>query len=171
MRLIARLLRTCPQFDESKLNFNKIILGADADVDGGHIIVLCITMIWVMCPTLLRKGHVYTVKTPLWKITCHKHSEYFYNDEEKDACLRELKARGAKQSQIEVKRFKGLGEMESTDLRDTIMDVNKRQLQRLECPANELELSRMLNTLMGTDVTDRRELIISNFDKVEAVGD
>lgn len=152
-----------PSFDEKKLNFHKIILAADADVDGGHIIVLLLVMIWVLCPSLLRRGYVYTVKTPLYRVTCAKRSEYFYSDEDKERCVRTLLKNGAKMSQITVKRFKGLGEMDAKELRDTIMHKDKRVLQQLQCPENEAELSRLLQTLMGNDIAERRELIIQNF--------
>ena len=165
----SKTIKDLPKFDESKLNFHKIVLAADADVDGGHIIDLCITMIWVFCPTLIRKGYVYTVKAPLYKVTVNKQSEYYYNDAEKDRCLRELVAKGYKNNQIQVKRFKGLGEMVADELRDTVLNKDKRQLQRLTLPDNEEEFAKLLNTYMGTDLEARRELIISNFETATAV--
>lgn len=163
VELQDKSIKDLPKFDESKLNFDKIVLAADADVDGGHIIDLCITFIWVMCPTLLRNGHVYTVKTPLYKVSDSAHTAYFYSDAEKDAFLRKLEKAGANMKSVKIKRFKGLGEMESEELRDTIMDKRKRQLEKLQLPEDEREFTRVLSVLMGNELQERRELIINSF--------
>lgn len=161
-----KFLDSLPKFNEDKLNFQKIFLTADADVDGGHIIVLLITMIWVFCPKLIENGYVYTVKTPLFRLdyTLNKKkcSEYFYSDAEKDNKLKELTSLGLKSSAIVVKRFKGLGEMKDKELRDTVMNPEKRVLQQLTVSDGEA-VSNLLNILMGTQVDERRKLILDNF--------
>lgn len=157
---------TLPKFDENKINFNKFILAADADVDGGHIIVLLVLMIWVFCPQLLKKGYVYTVKTPLYKLTYKKgdkkHSVYCYLEDEKNKQMKELEKLGIRASAVDIKRYKGLGEMQPAELRDTIMNPEARILQRLIVD-DDKAMTELLNILMGTELEERRKLILENF--------
>lgn len=163
-------IKDLPQFNLDKLNFHKIIISTDADVDGGHITCLLLIMMWRLCPTLLREGYVYVVKAPLFKVSYGKKEdkhEYFYTEEDKNTFIEKLKKR--KVTNIEVSRFKGLGEMESSDMQETIMNPETRRLVQIEYPDNEEELSRICYGLLGDDIESRKMWIDEYFSSVEAI--
>ena len=96
----SKYIKDIPVFDINKLNFGKIIICTDADIDGGHIRCLLLTMIYRLMPTLLKRGHVYIAETPLFTITCDKQKYFAYNEEEKVKILGELGQQGYRDSQI-----------------------------------------------------------------------
>ena len=159
-----------PKFDINKLNFNKIIIATDADVDGGHITCLLLTMFWRLCPQILKDGHVYVAKSPLFKVTYGKKSEkhkYFYTDEEKDDFVATLKEEHT--PNVDVSRFKGLGEMQPEDMADTIMQPKTRCLVQVEYPENEEELANICSALLGSDIETRKQWIDEYFTSVEVI--
>ena len=146
-------------FDISKLRYNKIILMTDADVDGAHISTLLLTFIYRFMPELIKQGHVYLAKPPLYKLEKNKKIWYAYSDEELEAILQEV----GRDQNNKIQRYKGLGEMDAEQLWETTMDPERRILLRVnydEEMQSELDLS--FSTLMGDQVEPRREFIEEN---------
>ena len=147
------------EFDISKLRYHKIILMADADVDGAHIATLLLTFLYRFMPDLIKGGYVYLAQPPLYKLEKGKKIWYAYSDEELDNILQEV---GRDQSN-KIQRYKGLGEMDSTQLWDTTMDPDKRVLLRVTMDEEtESEIDLTFTTLMGDKVEPRREFIEEN---------
>jgi DNA gyrase subunit B len=151
------------EFDLSKLRYHKIILMADADVDGQHIRTLLLTLLFRFMRPLVEAGHVYLAQPPLYKIKWGgKHGDqYVYTDREKDAAIREAAEAGRKLKDESIQRFKGLGEMNAKELWETTMDPDGRVLLQvtLEDAATADEL---FSVLMGEDVEARRSFITRN---------
>ena len=146
-------------FDISKLRYDKIILMTDADVDGAHISTLLLTFIYRFMPDLIKEGHVYLAKPPLYKLEKNKKIWYAYSDEELDSILLEV---GRDQSN-KIQRYKGLGEMDAEQLWETTMDPARRILLRVNYDEEmESELDLTFTTLMGDKVEPRREFIEEN---------
>lgn len=146
-------------FNIEKLRYDKIILMADADVDGAHICTLLLTFIYRFMPNLIKEGHVYLAKPPLYKLEKNKKIWYAYSDEELDAILQEV---GRDQSN-KIQRYKGLGEMDAEQLWETTMDPERRILLRVNYDEEmESELDLTFTTLMGDKVEPRREFIEEN---------
>ena len=146
-------------FDISKLRYDKIILMTDADVDGAHISTLLLTFIYRFMPDLIKEGHVYLAKPPLYKLEKNKKIWYAYSDEELDSILLEV---GRDQSN-KIQRYKGLGEMDAEQLWETTMDPARRILLRVNYDEEmESELDLTFPTLMGDKVEPRREFIEEN---------
>ncbi len=146
-------------FDISKLRYNKIILMTDADVDGAHISTLLLTFLYRFMPELIKEGHVYLAKPPLYKLEKNKKVWYAYSDEELDNILQEV---GRDQSN-KIQRYKGLGEMDAEQLWETTMDPERRILLRVNYDEEtESELDLTFTTLMGDKVEPRREFIEEN---------
>ena len=146
-------------FDITKLRYNKIILMTDADVDGAHISTLLLTFLYRFMPELIKQGHVYLAKPPLYKLEKNKKVWYAYSDEELDDILNEV---GRDQSN-KIQRYKGLGEMDSEQLWETTMDPERRILLRVNYNEEmESELDLTFTTLMGDKVEPRREFIEEN---------
>ena len=146
-------------FDISKLRYDKIILMTDADVDGAHISTLLLTFLYRFMPDLIKEGHVYLAKPPLYKLEKNKKVWYAYSDEELNAILTEV----GRDQNNKIQRYKGLGEMDADQLWETTMDPEKRILQRVvydEEIASEIDLT--FTTLMGDQVEPRREFIEEN---------
>ncbi len=147
------------EFDISKLRYHKIILMADADVDGAHIATLLLTFLYRFMPDLIKGGYVYLAQPPLYKLEKGKKIWYAYSDEELDNILQEV---GRDQSN-KIQRYKGLGEMDATQLWDTTMDPDKRVLRRVTMDEEtESEIDLTFTTLMGDKVEPRREFIEEN---------
>ena len=145
-------------FDIAKLRYDKIIIMADADVDGAHIATLMLTFIYNFMPELIKEGHVYLAQPPLFNITKNKKHYYAYSDEEYQNILKEIGAEGA-----DVSRFKGLGEMDTEELAETTMDPETRTLLRVNMEEDDkAELDITFTTLMGDQVEPRREFIEKN---------
>ena len=146
-------------FDITKLRYNKIILMTDADVDGAHISTLLLTFLYRFMPELIKQGHVFLAKPPLYKLEKNKKVWYAYSDEELDAILKEV---GRDQSN-KIQRYKGLGEMDAEQLWETTMDPERRILLRVNYEEDmESELDLTFTTLMGDKVEPRREFIEEN---------
>jgi len=146
-------------FDISKLRYDKIILMTDADVDGAHISTLLLTFIYRFMPELIKEGHVYLAKPPLYKLEKNKKVWYAYSDEELDSILQEV----GRDQNNKIQRYKGLGEMDADQLWETTMDPERRILLRVNYDEEtESELDITFTTLMGDKVEPRREFIEEN---------
>lgn len=146
-------------FNIEKLRYDKIILMADADVDGAHICTLLLTFIYRFMPALIKEGHVYLAKPPLYKLEKNKKVWYAYSDEELDGILQEV----GRDQNNKIQRYKGLGEMDAEQLWETTMDPAKRILLRVNYDEEmESELDLTFTTLMGDKVEPRREFIEEN---------
>ena len=146
-------------FDISKLRYNKIIIMADADVDGAHISTLLLTFLYRFMPDLIREGHVYLAQPPLYKIEKNKRVWYAYSDDELNSILTEI----GRDNNNKIQRYKGLGEMDAEQLWETTMDPERRILLRVQIDsetASEVDLT--FATLMGDQVEPRREFIEAN---------
>ncbi len=146
-------------FDISKLRYDKIILMTDADVDGAHISTLLLTFIYRFMPDLIKEGHVYLAKPPLYKLEKNKNVWYAYSDEELESILKEV----GRDQNNKIQRYKGLGEMDAEQLWETTMDPARRILLRVnydEEIVSEIDLT--FTTLMGDKVEPRREFIEEN---------
>lgn len=145
-------------FNIDKLRYNKIVIMTDADVDGAHIATLMLTFLYRFMPELIRRGHVYLAKPPLYKIEKNKTVRYAYDDTELKQILAEIGRDNNK-----IQRYKGLGEMDADQLWETTMDPEKRILLRVNVDREEeAEVNVVFNTLMGDKVEPRREFIEAN---------
>ena len=146
-------------FDITKLRYGKIIIMTDADVDGAHIATLMLTFLYLFMPELIKKGHVYLAKPPLYKLEKNKKTWYAYSDEELAAILDEV----GRDQNNKIQRYKGLGEMDADQLWDTTMDPEKRILLKVSMDEEaESEIDLTFTTLMGDKVEPRREFIEAN---------
>jgi DNA gyrase subunit B len=151
-------------FDIAKLRYHKIVLMADADVDGQHIQTLLLTLLFRFMRPLVEQGHVYLAAPPLYKIKWNKKgddAQYAYSDRERDGliALRQQKKPNAKPDDIQ--RFKGLGEMNFTELWDTTMDPATRTLRQITLD-DAAVADELFSVLMGEDVESRRQFIQRN---------
>ena len=143
-------------FDISKLRYDKIIIMTDADVDGAHIATLMLTFLYRFMPELIKEGHVYLAKPPLFKLERNRKVWYAYSDDELEKILAEV----GRDNNNKIQRYKGLGEMDAEQLWETTMDPERRIL--LKVTMNEEEQSEVdltFTTLMGDKVEPRREFI------------
>ena len=146
-------------FDISKLRYDKIIIMTDADVDGAHIATLMLTFIYRFMPELIKQGHVYLAKPPLYKLEKNKQVWYAYSDDELNKILDEV----GRDQNNKIQRYKGLGEMDAEQLWETTMDPERRILLRVNMEEeNEAEIDLTFNTLMGDKVEPRRIFIEEN---------
>ena len=142
-------------FDISKLRYGKIIIMADADVDGSHIRILLLTLFFRHMRKLIEDGHVYSAMPPLYRITKGKTERFAYNDEEKEEIVAELGGN------FRVERFKGLGEMDKEELWETTMDPKTRTILRVTIE-DAIKCDEIFSTLMGDKVEPRRDFIEKN---------
>ena len=146
-------------FDITKLRYDKIIIMADADVDGAHISTLLLTLFYRFMPELIKQGYVYLAQPPLYKLEKNKNVWYAYSDEELDNILKEV----GRDQNNKIQRYKGLGEMDPEQLWETTMDPEKRILLRVTMNEEaESEIDLTFTTLMGDKVEPRREFIEEN---------
>lgn len=148
-------------FDITKLRYGRVVVMADADVDGSHIRTLLLTFFFRFMRPLIEEGHVYLAQPPLFKVFRGKKVRYAFSDEERDAYIAELA--GESNAKVDVQRYKGLGEMDAEQLWDTTMDPEKRILLQVtmdEEQSSEIDLT--FNVLMGDKVEPRREFIEKN---------
>jgi DNA gyrase subunit B len=147
-------------FDITKLRYGKIIIMADADVDGSHIRTLLLTFFYRFMKPLVEQGHVYLAQPPLFRLTKNKKHYYAYSDKERDQLMAQL------QSGYEIQRYKGLGEMDPEQLWETTMDPARRIMRRVEVEDAEAA-DEAFTILMGDKVEPRREFIEKNAKFVE----
>jgi len=146
-------------FDISKLRYDKIIIMTDADVDGAHIDTLMLTFIYRFMPELIKQGHVYLAMPPLYKVEKNKKVYYAYNDEEQEKILNEI----GLDNSVKIQRYKGLGEMDASQLWETTMDPEHRILKKVMIDdENQSEVDLTFSILMGDQVEPRREFIEEN---------
>ena len=142
-----------------KLRYHKVIIMADADVDGAHIATLVMTLFYRHMPEVIQAGHLYIANPPLYKCTKGKVSEYCYNDEERLAFIE--KYADGNEGSIHTQRYKGLGEMNPEQLWETTMNPETRYLKQVHIE-NAAETDYIFSMLMGDDVAPRREFIEKN---------
>ena len=141
--------------DESKLRYGKIVITADADVDGSHIRALFLTFIWKFAPELIEKGYIYAAVPPLYKITQGTKIQYLKDD----AALEEFRKKNTKK--FELGRMKGLGEMDPSEMAETVMNPETRTLKQI-CMEDAAEAAKTFLELMGESVTPRKKFIKEN---------
>jgi len=152
------------EIDLSKLRYHKIIMMTDADVDGSHIRTLLLTLFYRKMPQLLTGGHVYIAQAPLYRVQRGAKSSYAYSDAERDRAVQELGGKG-----VTIQRYKGLGEMNADQLRDTTMKPGHRSLLRVTVEDAQ-RCNELFVILMGEEVEPRRQYIqahaveVSNLD-------
>lgn len=147
------------EFTPEKLRYHKLIIMADADVDGAHICTLLLTFFYRYLRTLIENGYVYIAKPPLYQVKEGKKTLYMYTDEELE------RFRAENDGHFSLKRFKGLGEMNPKELWETTMNPERRILKKVEI-RDALEADEIFSTLMGNDVARRRDFIWENSDKI-----
>lgn len=145
-------------FDVSKIRYSRIIIMTDADVDGAHIATLLLTFFYRYMNDLIKYGHVYIAQPPLYKVTKNKKDIYVYDDAELEKALIEL---GGKDKNVAIQRYKGLGEMNATQLWDTTMDPESRTLLKVTIE-DVMAADEIFTILMGDKVEPRREFIQDN---------
>ena len=148
------------EFNLEKLRYHKIIIMADADVDGAHIRTLLLTFFFRYMRPLIEHGYVYSAVPPLYKLTRGKTQRVAYSDEERDAISAELRGDNPN-VKIEISRFKGLGEMDPHELWETTMDPEKRTLRRITLE-DAVRADEIFTILMGEEVEPRKQWIETN---------
>ena len=151
------------EFDETKLRYHKVVIMADADVDGAHIRTLLLTFFFRFMRPLIERGYVYAAVPPLYKLVRGKTTRVAFSDEERDAISSEMRG-GNPNVKIDISRFKGLGEMDPHELWETTMDPERRTLKRITM-ADAVRADEIFTLLMGEKVEPRREYIESNAQK------
>ncbi len=163
-------------FDLSKLRYHKVIIATDADVDGAHITTLLLTLFFRYFRPLVDEGHIYIAQSPLFKVKIGKQFFYAYSEQERDKILKDNDAEtgdtgnpgGAdsnsalsKKKKATVQRYKGLGEMNADELKETTMDKKNRLLKQVTID-DAVEADKVFDMLMGTDVPARKSFIVTN---------
>ncbi len=148
------------EFDPDKLRYHKVIIMADADVDGAHIRTLLLTFFFRFMRPLIEQGYVYSAVPPLYKLSRGKVSRVAYSDEERDRVSAEMRGDNPN-AKIDISRFKGLGEMDAEELWDTTMDPEKRTLRRITLD-DAVKADATFTVLMGEKVEPRKEFIEKN---------
>ncbi|MBO6014166.1 MAG: DNA topoisomerase (ATP-hydrolyzing) subunit B [Oscillospiraceae bacterium] len=148
------------EFNIDKLRYHKIIIMADADVDGAHIRTLLLTFFFRYMRPLIENGYVYSAVPPLYKLTRGKKQRVAYSDEQRDSISAEMRE-GNPNIKVDIARFKGLGEMDPHELWETTMDPEQRSLRRITLK-DAIAADRVFSVLMGEDVDPRREWIEEN---------
>jgi|UniRef100_A0A7C3Z2B8 DNA gyrase subunit B len=149
------------EFNPEKVRYKKIIIMADADVDGSHIKTLLLTFFFRFMRPLIEAGYIYIAMPPLYRVKVGKEEHYFYSEEEKERFLKKLKG-----DKVEIQRYKGLGEMNPLQLWETTMNPEKRILKKVTLE-DAAEADRIFSLLMGERVEARREFIEKNAKYVE----
>ena len=148
------------EFDIEKLRYHKVIIMADADVDGAHIRTLLLTFFFRYMRPLIERGYVYSAVPPLYKLTRGKTTKVAYSDEQRDAVSAQMRADNPN-AKVDISRFKGLGEMDPHELWETTMDPEKRSLRRITLD-DAMRADEIFTILMGEAVEPRKEWIETN---------
>ena len=148
------------EFDPNKLRYHKVIIMADADVDGAHIRTLLLTFFFRFMRPLIEQGYVYAAVPPLYKLTRGKLTRVAFSDEERDKVSAELRGDNPN-AKVDISRYKGLGEMDPHELWETSMDPEKRTLKRIELD-DAVRADETFTVLMGEKVEPRKEFIEKN---------
>ena len=143
-----------------KLRYHKIIIMCDADVDGSHIETLILTFLFRYMKELIENGYVYIATPPLYQVKKGSKSEYAWDDNQRDRLIQDMKGAGT-ESSVNVQRYKGLGEMNATQLWDTTMNPEFRTLRQVTIE-NGAECDQIFSMLMGDEVPPRRDFIERN---------
>ena len=146
-------------FDPQRIRYNKIIIMADADVDGSHIRTLLLTFFFRYMRPLIELGHIYIAQPPLYKVSRGKQFRYAYTEAERDAGIAELNPDGT--GKVDIQRYKGLGEMDPEQLWETTMDPTRRVMLRVNME-DAMRADETFTILMGDKVQPRREFIEQN---------
>ena len=157
-----------PKFDINKLNWSKIIICTDADIDGMQIRCLILTMIYRLCPSLIKAGKVYIAETPLFEISYGKETHFAYTEKEKIDIMGEMNSRGIQTEKIKVQRSKGLGENDPDMMSKSTMHPLTRRLVSVEYNENDGGVGDYFNALLGDDIETRRMLINEYFEITDA---
>ena len=152
-------------FDLNKLRYHKVIIMADADVDGSHIRTLLLTFFYRFMHTLVEKGHVYLAMPPLYKVSSGPTTRYAYDDKERETIIKHIHRTRGENSKITIQRYKGLGEMNPEQLWETTMNPATRLITQINIQDDE-KADDVFCTLMGEEVEPRREFIEKNAPKV-----
>ena len=148
------------EFNLEKLRYHKIIIMADADVDGAHIRTLLLTFFFRYMRPLIENGYVYSAVPPLYKLTKGKQQKVAYSDDQRDEISAQMRE-GNENAKIDIARYKGLGEMDPHELWETTMDPERRTLRRITLN-DAIEADQVFTVLMGEEVEPRREWIETN---------
>ena len=152
----GRAVKDLNQFDLNNLRWSKVILCTDGDVDGFQIRTLILTMLYRLCPTLIREGYVYIAETPLFEITCKEKTWFAYSEKEKADILKSLEGK-----KVKVDRSKGLGENDPEMMWLTTMNPETRRLVKV-LPDEAAETERIFDLLLGDNLAGRKEYIAEN---------
>lgn len=162
----SKYIKDLPKFDINKLNYSKVIISTDADLDGWHIQCLLIVFIFKVIPSLMKYGRLYIAEAPLYSVEYtwggKKQHIYVYSDEELKTSLDKLNAQGITKRNIQ--RFKGLGEMDSEQLAETTMNPLTRRLTRVDWPEDVEAFEKTMHELMGNDLRARKEWVSDYFE-------
>ena len=148
------------EFDVNKLRYHKIVIMADADVDGAHIRTLMLTFFFRFMRPLIEQGYVYSAVPPLYKLTRGKTTRVAFSDEERDRVSAELRGDNPN-AKVDISRFKGLGEMDPHELWETTMNPETRTLRRI-CLEDAVKADEIFTILMGEQVEPRKAFIEEN---------
>ena len=159
----SKTIEGLPKFDINKLAWGKLIICTDADLDGMQIRCLILTMLYRLVPSVIKAGKVYIAETPLFELTYKKDTYFAYNQPEKEKIMTQLYNLGAKDSQIEVQRSKGLGENDPKMMSVSTMAPLTRRLIPVDYPENDGDVASYFHALLGDDIETRRILINEYF--------
>jgi len=148
-------------FKVEEARYHKIIIMTDADVDGAHIRTLLLTFFYKEMKQLIDAGYIYIAQPPLYRVAKGKEEFYAYDEKQRDEYVKRLSNGADGRGNLQIQRYKGLGEMNPDQLRDTTMDPPKRTLLKVTME-DALEASQLFETLMGDDVEPRRRFIEEN---------
>ena len=152
------------ELEIEKLRYDKVIIMADADVDGSHIRTLLLTFFFRFMRPLIEQGHIYIAQPPLFKLSRGKQVRYAYSDEQRDAYIKELA--GENGAKVDIQRYKGLGEMDPEQLWETTMDPERRTIIKITME-DAIKADETFTILMGDKVAPRREFIEQNAQYVQ----